>query len=71
MTEQRKRQSKGTLRYRGKYFKVYEKDGVFRIYEDSGAGTGFDKKIYKTLASAKKKAQSLNKKANELPWWDQ
>ena len=47
MTEQRKRQSKGTLRYRGKYFKVYEKDGVFRIYEDSGAGTDSIKKFIK------------------------
>ena len=63
--------NKGTLRYNGKFFKVYEQKGVFKIYESSGSGSGFLKTTYKTLASAKKKAQALNKKANEIPWWDQ
>lgn len=63
--------NKGTLRYNGKFFKVYEQKGVFKIYESSGSGSGFLKTTYKTLAPAKKKAQSLNKKANDLPFWDQ
>lgn len=58
--------SKGTIRYKGKYFVVYQSGNKFKVYSKSGNLYS----SHNTLAVAKAKAKVYNTKASKLSWWD-
>ena len=59
--------SKGTLKYNGKYFTIYEKEGKFYVYEKNYKSVS---SVHKSMAVAKKKVDTMNKKVKNMAWWD-